>query len=48
MVGYHTVMSLGQTHSDSGDAVVLVSHVISQDHVIKEHVTLQVGGYQGK
>ena len=34
-VGYHPVKSGGQGRSNSADIVVLVFHVISQDHVIK-------------
>ena len=36
MVGYHSVKFGGHRHSDSGDMVVSVCHVISQDHVTKE------------
>ena len=33
-VGYHLAKFGGHRHSYGGDIVVLVSHVISQDHVI--------------
>ena len=32
---YHPVKFGGQKHSDGGDILVLVCHVILQDHVIK-------------
>ena len=35
-VGYHPPRFGGLKPSDSGDIAVLVCHVISQDHVIKE------------
>ena len=47
-VGYHPVKFRGHRHSDNGDIVVLVCHVISQDHMIKGHVTLQAEAYQNK
>ena len=34
-LGYHPVKFGGYRHSDNGDIMVLVCHVISQDHVIK-------------
>ena len=34
-LGYHPVKFGGHRHSDNGDIMVLVCHVISQDHVIK-------------
>ena len=34
-LGYHPVKFGGHKHSDNGDIMVLVCHVISQDHVIK-------------
>ena len=34
-VGYHPVKCGGHRHSDSGDIVILVYHVISQNHVIR-------------
>ena len=35
-VGYHPAKFGGHRHTDSGDTVVLVCQVISQDNVIKE------------
>ena len=35
-VGYYPAKFGGHRHNDSGDIVVLVCHVISQDNVIKE------------
>ena len=34
-VGYHPAKSVSHRHSDNWDIVVLVCHVVSQDHVIK-------------
>ena len=36
MVGYHPAKLDSHKHSDSGDIMVLVCHVILQDEVIKE------------
>ena len=33
-VGYHPATFGGHKHSDNGDIVILVGHVILQDHVI--------------
>ena len=35
LVGYLPTKFDGQKHSESGDIVILVCHVILQDHVIK-------------
>ena len=34
-VSHHPTKFVGHRHCDSGDIMVLVSHVISQDHVTK-------------
>ena len=34
-VSYHLAKFGGHRHSSSGDIIILVCHVISQDHVIK-------------
>ena len=37
----------GHKHCGSRDIIILVCHVISQNHVIERHVSLQAGTYQG-
>ena len=36
MVSYHPAKFSGYRRCGSGDKIILVCHVISQDHVIKE------------
>ena len=40
MVYYHSTKFGGHRHCSSEDIKVLVCHVISQDHLIKGHLTL--------
>ena len=47
-VPHHPTKFNGHRHCGSGDIVVLVSHVISRDHVINSHLTSWVGTHQGK
>ena len=45
---HHLAKFIDDTHCGSGDVMVLVCPVISQDHVIKGSVTLWVGVHQDK
>ena len=39
-VNYHLTKFAGHSHFGSEDIIILVFHVISQDHVIKDDETL--------
>ena len=47
-LSYHPAKFSGHRHWGSKDVIILLCHKISQDHMIKDDVTLHAGAHQGR